>query len=62
MRNKIIRGALLGILLLGFTIPGVALAGQEERAVRILEPGSAWRSFRRLNRRTNRLHPGLIRF
>ena len=27
MRKSIIRGALLSILLLGFTIPGVALAG-----------------------------------
>lgn len=27
MRNRIIRSALVGILLLGFTIPGVALAG-----------------------------------
>ena len=27
MRNKIIRGALLGVLLLGFAIPGAALAG-----------------------------------
>lgn len=31
MRNRIIRSALVGILLLGFTIPGVALAGDEER-------------------------------
>ena len=32
MRNDIIRGVLLGILLLGFTVPGIALAGDDERA------------------------------
>jgi len=31
MRNSIIRGALVGILLLGFTIPGVALADGGEQ-------------------------------
>lgn len=31
MRTDIIRGALLGILLLGFTIPGTALADDDER-------------------------------
>lgn len=32
MRNQIIRGVLLGILLLGFTAPGMALAEDDERA------------------------------
>jgi hypothetical protein len=32
MRTDIIRGALLGILLLGFTIPGTALADDDERS------------------------------
>jgi hypothetical protein len=31
MRTGIIRGALLGILLLGFTVPGTALAGHHEK-------------------------------
>jgi hypothetical protein len=31
MRTSIIRGALLGILLLGFTIPGMAFADDDER-------------------------------
>jgi hypothetical protein len=31
MRNDIIRGVLLGILLLGFTFPGIALAGDAEK-------------------------------
>jgi hypothetical protein len=31
MRNDIIRGVLLGFLLLGFTVPGIALAGGGEK-------------------------------